>query len=61
MMNEMEKKTGTGNVILTARNLKKTYGKDQSLVKALDDVSLEIREGELLVILGYSAAGKAPC
>lgn len=59
MMNEMEKKTGTGNVILTARNLKKTYGKDQSLVKALDDVSLEIREGELLVILGYSGSGKS--
>lgn len=58
-MNEMEKKTGTGNVILTARNLKKTYGKDQSLVKALDDVSLEIREGELLVILGYSGSGKS--
>lgn len=57
-MNEMEK-TGTGNVILTARNLKKTYGKDQSLVKALDDVSLEIREGELLVILGYSGSGKS--
>ena len=47
-MNEMEKKTG-----------KKTYGKDQSLVKALDDVSLEIREGELLVILGYSGSGKS--
>lgn len=59
MMNEMEKKTGAGNVILTARNLKKTYGKDQSLVKALDDVSLEIREGELLVILGYSGSGKS--
>ncbi len=58
-MNEMEKKTGAGNVILTARNLKKTYGKDQSLVKALDDVSLEIREGELLVILGYSGSGKS--
>lgn len=59
MMYEMEKKTGAGNVILTARNLKKTYGKDQSLVKALDDVSLEIREGELLVILGYSGSGKS--
>lgn len=58
-MYEMEKKTGVGNVILTARNLKKTYGKDQSLVKALDDVSLEIREGELLVILGYSGSGKS--
>lgn len=58
-MYEMEKKTGAGNVILTARNLKKTYGKDQSLVKALDDVSLEIREGELLVILGYSGSGKS--
>lgn len=31
--------------ILTASHLKKYYGKDESLVKALDDVNVSIEEG----------------
>jgi putative ABC transport system ATP-binding protein len=48
-----------GETILSARHLVKTYGKGQSLIRALDDVSLEIRAGELLVILGSSGSGKS--
>ena len=48
-----------GTAILTAHHLKKTYGKGQGLVRALDDVSLEIWRGELLVIMGSSGSGKS--
>ena len=45
--------------ILTAQNLYKTYGSGESAIQALRGVSLEIREGELLVILGSSGSGKS--
>ena len=47
------------NVLLRAEGLMKTYGAGQSAVKALNSVSLEIREGELLVIWGSSGSGKS--
>ena len=46
-------------ILLRAEGLMKTYGAGQSAVKALNGVSLEIREGELLVILGSSGSGKS--
>ena len=53
------KEDGKGmNVLLRAEGLTKTYGAGQSAVKALNGVSLEIRRGELLVILGSSGSGK---
>ncbi len=58
-MTESAKPAGAGTAILTASHLIKTYGTGQSLVRALDDVSLEIREGELLVVLGSSGSGKS--
>ncbi|MBR4232559.1 MAG: ABC transporter ATP-binding protein [Oscillospiraceae bacterium] len=48
----------TGN-LLSATSLCKTYGSGESAVHALTDVSLNIREGELLVILGSSGSGKS--
>lgn len=47
------------NVLLRAEGLMKTYGAGQSAVKALNSVSLEIRKGELLVILGSGGSGKS--
>ena len=48
-----------GEAFLTARHLVKTYGHGQNRTIALSDVSLEIRSGELLVILGSSGSGKS--
>lgn len=49
----MEIKT---NEIIKVSNLKKYYG---SSIKALDDVSLTIEKGEVLVIVGPSGSGKS--
>jgi putative ABC transport system ATP-binding protein len=49
----------TSRVLLQAQGLCKTYGSGQSAVKALDDLSLNIYKGELLVILGSSGSGKS--
>ena len=46
-------------IALSARNLVKAYGSDQNRTVALNDVSLDIRTGELLVILGSSGSGKS--
>lgn len=45
--------------LVEIKNACKTYGSGDSLNKALDDVSLDIYEGEFLVILGSSGCGKS--
>lgn len=45
--------------ILEIKNLKKYYGKGESQVKALDDVSFDVYKGEMLVLLGNSGCGKS--
>lgn len=45
--------------ILYTENLSKHYGKGESLVKALDNVNLEINEGEFVAIIGKSGSGKS--
>lgn len=46
-------------IILKAESLKKTYGQGEATVHALDDVSIKIYKGEILVILGSSGSGKS--
>ncbi|KPI50684.1 ABC transporter ATP-binding protein [Clostridioides difficile] len=45
--------------ILYTENLSKHYGKGESLVRALDNVNLEINEGEFVAIIGKSGSGKS--
>ena len=45
--------------ILTASQLKKYYGKDESLVKALDDVNVSIEDGQFAAVIGTSGSGKS--
>jgi len=45
--------------ILKIENLSKTYGKGETAVKALDDVSFSIKKGEFVAIIGPSGSGKS--
>ncbi|NLL67065.1 MAG: ABC transporter ATP-binding protein [Clostridiaceae bacterium] len=45
--------------ILRIENLTKTYGKNENMVKALNDVSFSVNKGELLAIMGPSGSGKS--
>lgn len=45
--------------MIEIKNLTKNYGKGESLFKALDDVSVSIKDGEFIVILGASGSGKS--
>lgn len=45
--------------ILEVNNLCKNYGKGTTLVKALDDVSFSVEEGDFVAIVGSSGSGKS--
>ena len=45
--------------ILIAENLKKYYGKQPNIVRALDGVSLRVEEGEFVAVVGTSGSGKS--
>ena len=45
--------------ILCASHLKKYYGRDESLVKALDDVNVSVENGQFVAIIGTSGSGKS--
>jgi putative ABC transport system ATP-binding protein len=45
--------------VLRVEQLYKTYGKGETLVKALDGISFTIKKGEFVSIVGASGTGKS--
>ena len=45
--------------ILEVKNLSKIYGKDETKVVALDNVSFSVKQGEFVAIIGPSGSGKS--
>ena len=45
--------------ILRVENLCKSYGKGETMVKALDNVSFSVQKGEFVAIIGPSGSGKS--
>jgi len=44
---------------LSIQNVTKKYSTDQGVVHALDDISIDIKEGEFLAVVGPSGCGKS--
>ena len=46
------------NIILKTEKLKKEYGEGENAFLALNDVNLEVRQGEFVAVTGESGSGK---
>ena len=45
--------------IIQIRNLNKIFGSGETAVHALEDINLDIKQGEIYGIIGLSGAGKS--
>src|SRR6266851_7615656 len=48
-----------GESVLRARGLRKEYGKGEALVRAVDEVSLDVAAAETVAVMGPSGCGKS--
>jgi putative ABC transport system ATP-binding protein len=49
----------SGEALVRAHGLRKHYGRGESLVRAVDDVDLEVTVGETVAVMGPSGCGKS--
>jgi len=49
----------TDDLIVRARGLRRDYGRDESLVRAVDGVDLDVASGETVAVMGPSGCGKS--
>jgi nitrate/nitrite transport system ATP-binding protein len=50
--------TVTGTPLLELKNVSKTYGEGTARTPVLNNINLQIREGEFIAIVGFSGSGK---
>jgi putative ABC transport system ATP-binding protein len=51
---------GSGIPVLRARGLRRHYGKGAALVRAVDEVDLDVEAGETVAVMGPSGCGPWP-
>jgi len=50
---------GKGPVIAELKHIRKTYGSGDTLVVAVDDIDMVVRQGEFVAVMGTSGSGKS--
>ena len=58
-MNPSQERMVFSMSILETKNLKKYYGTEPNITKALDGVTLTVEQGEFVAIVGTSGSGKS--
>ena len=55
----MDKKSTLKKTVARLNNVSKIYGKGDLIVKALDNLNLEVEQGDYLAVMGASGSGKS--
>ncbi len=58
-LNQPTQENPTSSVIISAKNLSKTYKRGRQKIAAINSVSLEVKQGEFVALTGASGSGKS--